>query len=202
MFEDGLNSQEESKINQIIIRFNEMLESGQYSYFDSYEIEKIIDYYIENDNKAKIRDAFYLYEKLYPFSSHLKIKKAQTLLYFEKASDAYEIIMEVPLLNNEEYLFTLAAIYSKLNKNKKAVTIFEKLLKINNNSEEILSSLANEYQKIDNYSKSADMLERLLLLNKYNKINWYSYIITCEISKNSKRSLSFIKNYIKTNPRL
>ena len=44
MFEDGLNSQEESKINHLINRFNEMLESGQYSYFDSHEIEKIIDY--------------------------------------------------------------------------------------------------------------------------------------------------------------
>ena len=42
--------------------------------------------------------------------------------------------------------------------------------------------------------------ERLLLLNKYNEINWYSYIITCEISKNSKRSLYFIKNFIKSKP--
>lgn len=200
MFEDGLNSQEESKINNLINRFNEMLESGQHSYFDSHEIEKIIDYYIENVNKAKIRDAFYLYEKLYPFSSQLKIKKAQTLLYFDKASDAYEVMKELPSVNNEEYLFTLATIYSKLDKNKKAITIFEKLLNLNNNSEEILSNLANEYQKIDNYSKSADMLERLLLLNKYNEINWYSYIITCEISKNSNRSLSFVKNYIKSKP--
>ena len=96
MFEDGLNSQEESNINHFINRFNEMLESSQYSYFDSHEIEKIIDYYIQNVNKAKIRDAFYLYEKLYPFSSQLKIKKAQTLLYFDKASDAYEIMKELP----------------------------------------------------------------------------------------------------------
>ena len=30
MFEDGLNSQEESKTNHLINRFNEMLESGQF----------------------------------------------------------------------------------------------------------------------------------------------------------------------------
>ena len=66
-----------------------MLESDQYYYFDSYEIEKIIDYYIQK-NKAKIRDAFNLYEKLYPFSSQIKIKKAQTLLYFDKAKDAFK----------------------------------------------------------------------------------------------------------------
>ena len=199
MFEDGLNSREESKINHLINRFNEMLDSDQYYYFDSHDIEKIIDFYLENLNKAKIRDAFFLYEKLYPFSSQLKIKKAQTLLYFDKPSDAYDVIKELPPSNNDEYLFTLATIYSKLNKNKKAISIFEYLLNSNNN-EELLSVLANEYQKIDNYSKSADMLERLLIINKHNEINWYSYIITCEISKKSNRSLSFIKNYLKSKP--
>ncbi len=199
MFEDGLNSREENKINYLLNRFNEMLDSAKYLYFDSHDIEKIIDFYIENSNKAKIKDAFSLYEKLFPFSSKLKIKKAQTLLYFDKASDAYEVIKEVPSLNNDEYLYTLAVIYSKLNKNKKAISIFEDLL-ISNNNEELLSILANEYQKIDNYSKSADMLERLLLMYKADEINWYSYIVTCEISKNSSRSLSFIKNYLKSKP--
>ena len=65
MFEDGLNSREESKINHLINRFNEMLDSDQYYYFDSHDLEKIIDFYLENLNKAKIRDAFFLYEKLY-----------------------------------------------------------------------------------------------------------------------------------------
>ena len=200
MYEDGLNSQGESKTNHLINRFNEMLNLGQYFYFDSEEIEKIIDYYTENIDKSKIRDAFLLYEKLYPFSPQLKIKKAQTLLYFDKASDAYNIIKEVPSSNNDEYLYTLATIYSKLDKPKKSISIFEKLLLINKNNEDILSNLANEYQKTDNFSKSADMLERLLLLNNYNEINWYSYIITCEISKNSKRSLSFIKKHIESKP--
>ncbi len=200
MFEDELNSQEDSKISNLIIRFNKMLQLDHYYYFDSHEIEIIIDYYIENVDKAKIRDAFCLYEKLHPFSSQFKIKKAQTLLYFDKVTEAYEVIKQLPSNNNEEYLYTLAAIYSKLDKNEKAIKIFEKLLNLNTNSKEILSNLANEYQKTDSYSKSADMLERLILLNKHNEINWYSYIITCEISKNSKRSLSFIKNYIKSKP--
>ena len=49
----------------------------------------------------------------------IKNKKAQTLLYFDKASDAYEVMKEVTLINNEEYLFTLATIYSKLIKTKR-----------------------------------------------------------------------------------
>lgn len=200
MFEDGLNSQEESKINHLINRFNEMLESGQCSYFDSHEIEKIIDYFIENVNKSKLRKAFDLYEKLYPFSQHLKVKKAQTLLYFDKAYEALEVIQELTPTKNEEYLFTLANIYSKLNRPKEAISILESLLSLNKNHVDIISCLANEYQKIDDFKKSTDMLERLLQMKNYNEINWYSYIITCEISKDSNRALGFIKNHIKTKP--
>ena len=50
MFEDGLNSREENKINHLLNRFNEMLDSAKYLYFDSHDIEKIIDFYIENSN--------------------------------------------------------------------------------------------------------------------------------------------------------
>jgi len=200
MYEDELNSPGGNNTNHLINRFDKMLDGSQYVYFDSEEIEKIIDYYTENINKTKLREAFSLFEKLYPFSSQLKIKKAQTLLYFDKAADALKVIEELPTTKNEEYLYTLASIYSKLDKPKEAILIFEDLLLINKDNEDIISCLANEYQKIDNFSKSAEMLERLLLLNNYNEINWYSYIITCEISKNSKRSLSFIKKHIESKP--
>ncbi|MBJ59305.1 MAG: hypothetical protein CMP64_01795 [Flavobacteriales bacterium] len=199
MYEDSLNSQEQSITNQLVLKFNKMLKSGNYIYFDSNEIEKIIDYYVEKKDEKKIQYAFNLYEKLYPFSQQLKIKKAQCLLFFDKASDAHKILEEVQSTNNEEYLFTLASVYSKLNKHKESIRIFEKLLNLNNDSEEILTILANEYQKIYDYSKSADLLEKLLLKN-INYMNWYSYIITCELSKDLNRSLCFMKNYLKSKP--
>ena len=151
MYEDELSSQGESNTNHLINRFDKMLNESHFVYFDSEEIEKIIDYYTENVNKFKLREAFSLYEKLYPFSSQLKIKKAQTLLYFDKASEALKVIEEVPTTKNEEYLYTLASIYSKLDKPKDAILIFEDLLLINKNNEDIISCLANEYQKIDNF---------------------------------------------------
>ena len=199
MFEDSLNSQEQRITNQLVSKFNKMLKSGNYIYFDSYDIEKIIDYYVEKKNEKKIQYAFNLYEKLYPFSQQLKIKKAQYLLFFDKVSEAHKILKEVQSTKNEEYLFTLASVYSKLNKHKESIRLFEILLNLNKDSEEILSILANEYQKIYNYSKSADLLEKLLL-NNINDINWHSYIITCEVSKDLNRSLYFMKNYLKSKP--
>ena len=53
------------------------------------EKEKIIDYFIENFNKVKIRDAFYLYEKLYPFS--MGRLKANLVLEIKELSRILEL---------------------------------------------------------------------------------------------------------------
>ena len=124
MYRESPNSQEKKITKQLVVKFNKMLNSGVYIYFDSIDIEKIIDYYIEKKNEKKIQYAFNLYEKIYPFSQQLKIKKAQYLLFFDKVLDAYEILKDIPSSNNEEYLFTLGSVYSRLNKNKESIRIF------------------------------------------------------------------------------
>ena len=47
MYRESSNSQEKKITKQLVVKFNEMLNSGVYIYFDSVDIEKIIDYYIE-----------------------------------------------------------------------------------------------------------------------------------------------------------
>ena len=71
MYRESSNSQEKKITKQLVVKFNEMLNSGVYIYFDSVDIEKIIDYYIEKKNEKKIQYAFNLYEKIYPFSQQL-----------------------------------------------------------------------------------------------------------------------------------
>ena len=71
-----------------------MLDANVYEYFESCEIETIIDYYCENINKTKVRKAFDLYEKLFPFFSSQN-QKAQILIYFGNTEQAFKVIQEV-----------------------------------------------------------------------------------------------------------
>lgn len=199
MYEDGLSSRENSTLH-LIKRFDLMLEKNQFEYFESYEIEKIIDFFCENNNKSKVKDAFVLYDKIFPFSIELKLKKVQVLIYFDKIKEAYKVIQEIPPSESEYYLFTLSAVYSKLEMHQEAIDVLEKLMCYNDKNEDVISSLASEYQQIENHSKSNDMLEKLLLLNFRNELYWYTYIISTEIEGNQNRSVDFIKKYISNNP--
>ena len=200
MNKDELFPKEENNPKPLIERFNRMIESERLEYFESEQLERIIDHFCEQENITKINKAFDLYYQLFPFSTHLDLKKAQVLLYFEKANEALDIMNKIPYSNNEEYLYTLSAVYSKLNKHQKAISLLEELLKLNPNNEEVISSLANEYQNIEEYSKSNDMLELLLTHQYSNELSWYTYIISTEIENNIDRAVVFIKNFISSNP--
>jgi len=75
MYRESPNSQEKKITKQLVVKFNKMLNSGVYIYFDSIDIEKIIDYYIEKKNEKKIQYAFNLYEKIYGHHSLILSKK-------------------------------------------------------------------------------------------------------------------------------
>ena len=74
MFDEGLNREEERRTSQLVDRFELMLINDNSVYFDSEELELIIDHYSIRDNKVKLQEVFRLSDKLFPFSVDIKIK--------------------------------------------------------------------------------------------------------------------------------
>ena len=165
MFEDEYGHNEDQQLNNLIARFDDMLSRNEFFYFDSEEIERIIDHYITNGNHNKIQEAIKLADKLFPFSIELQIKKAQVLVSYDEADYALKQLTKIEHLaqNNEDFIFTLAVAYSKLEQHSKSIGYFERLLAKDKNNEEILSCLAYEYQSMGKYEESIKYLKRLLL---------------------------------------
>ena len=165
MFEDEYRHNEDQQLNHLIARFDNMFSRNEFFYFDSDEIEHIIDYYITKGNRNKIEKAIMLADKLFPFSIELQIKKAQVLLSYDESEYALKHLKNIQHLaqNNEDFIFTLAVAYSKLKDHTKSIGYFKDLLLKDKNNEEILSCLAYEYQSMGNYEESIKYLKRLLL---------------------------------------
>ena len=152
MFEDSLNREDDQHTKRLIDRFEQMISDNDCIYFDSEDLEIIIDYYFYDDNKSYVFKALELSEKLFPFSVELKIKKAQVLISLEDVENAIFILNEIEPLakNNDDFSFVLSVAYSKINNHKKAIKILEKLHEKDPNNDEVISNLANEYQHLTN----------------------------------------------------
>ncbi|MEE3037041.1 MAG: tetratricopeptide repeat protein [Bacteroidota bacterium] len=200
MYDDELSFQKDDNTKSLVTRFNQMIENDKLEYFESEEIEKIIDYFCECKDKTKIKEAFLLFEKLYPFSSQIVLKKTQVLLFFDKAKQALKQINNLPPSLDDDYLFTLSAVHSSLGHHQKAANILNKMLEVNPNNEEIISNLAGEYQHLGNYFMSNNLIEKLLRMKYKNQVYWFAYILSTELENNISRSINFIQDFIKTNP--
>ena len=53
MYEDDLTPREDNNTKYLISRFNKMVESQRFEYFESEEIERIIDHFCEKKTRKK-----------------------------------------------------------------------------------------------------------------------------------------------------
>ncbi len=202
MFEESLNREDDQHTKRLIDRFEQMICLNEYVYFDSDDLEIVIDYYFFQDNKTYVFKALELSEKLFPFSVELKIKKAQVLISLEKVDEALIILNDIEPLakNNEDFLFVYAVAFSKKSNHKKAIEILELIHYNDPNNDEVISNLANEYQHINENIKSSKMIEKLILLDTENDLYWYSYYLCTELIDENEANFEFIKKVISLNP--
>ena len=55
MFEEEKGHNEEEQINFLISRFDDMVRQNDFFYFDSEDLERILDYFIISGNREKIQ---------------------------------------------------------------------------------------------------------------------------------------------------
>ncbi|MGM0498544.1 MAG: hypothetical protein ACQESJ_11540, partial [Bacteroidota bacterium] len=96
----------ENEADDLISRYEEMIEKGGNYYFDVEELEFILDFYIDMNQMGKakkaVRYAFYLH----PQSMTLQVKKAKILLKNnnpKRAISTLENVQVIEMTNNELY---------------------------------------------------------------------------------------------------
>ena len=83
--------QEDGDLQEIIGRFENMLNQVQAYFFDVHEFEKIIDFYLDTNHFTKAIDAVQYGINQHPGSTTLLIKQAQ--VYAEKGESAQALAM-------------------------------------------------------------------------------------------------------------
>jgi tetratricopeptide (TPR) repeat protein len=115
--------------NELVKKFEEMMENNDEFYFDTEELEDIIVYYLElgDFNYADMAVNYGL--KLHPNSLDIKIKKLEILLEWEEYNTAKELINELKgsSMENTDFLVCYAKYYSNLGNPRKSIEICKKL---------------------------------------------------------------------------
>lgn len=198
---DDLFSDEYS---DLVNRYEDMLKNKRQYFFDVYEFENIIDYYIELNKANNALNAVRFASKQHPGSINIQLKKAQVFIDKGLASQALHIIggiEKIESANPEIYLIKGTAC-NALGQFEDAEFAFDKAAEyaFEEDKADTLNTIAQEFEHIGKYKISLKYLLRAFELDPFNIMILYDIAYCYEKAGEIENSLKFYNYYLDKEP--
>jgi len=192
----------EDYYNDSICKFESMLKTNSFMFFDSDEFEEIIVYYIETGNMSLAKKAIAMATEQYPNSTALALLNIEVLIFDNELKEAEKIIFEISAIDpiNTDILIQKAKILSKKKNHFEAIDL---LIKIDSNSDlyfEALSIIGKEYLFLDDFINAKKYFIKYLNHNKfdYGVLNNVLYCFEC--IGDTSCTINYLNSFLEKNP--
>ena len=190
--------EEEFFENELVKKFEEMIENNEEYYFSSEELEDIIVHYLELGDIAFAELAVNYALRLHPNSIEIKTKRLEILLEQHKYTQVKELMAELRNSSMEtmDFLVCCAKYYSNLGNPRRAIEYCEKALKYGEEQNFLHNFIADEYVNLED---PFNALKNYKLALKYDAYDDYSLenIMICYNQLNkADEARKFLENYL------
>jgi len=196
-----LDGEERSKI---IARCEDMFSSKRSVYFDVFEFENLIDFYVEENKLNKAMTLLDIALRQHPASHELEVKKAKLLMERNRVHEALPLVEKLIVVdeNNPDLYLMKGACLADIGKTKEAILFFEVAVShaVGADVEEVLYSSALAF--IDNglYREAVSFLKKAHLLNEANKHVLYDLAYSLDRILDYKESVKCYRKYLDLDP--
>ena len=193
---------DQNKISALIERYEKMLEGEFQSFFDSYEFEDIVEYYIDNGQMGEAMVSMDVAYEQYPFSANFLIKKAQILTILERLNEAGKALEIAQALepSNVDLHIAKGSILSKKKKHHKALKCFHKAQSLSDEPIEVYPFIAFEYQCLGKFQDAIKFLSEFLLTDPEDDIAIFNIAYCFERLDAYDGAITFFTNLIDQAP--
>jgi len=184
-FEDDNFMDDDFDVNELVNRFENMVNQHQSYYFDADELNVILEHYLQQDNIKRANQAADIAIKFHPNNPMIQIIKAKQLLANSHAKEALSTLKNASVDKEDaDYQITLGTCYSELHESKKAINAYMKAVRAFEfkECEDLFNSIAIEYENLGEYEKALDFFikglnRKIDIDNQYFEIrNCYSML--------------------------
>ncbi len=187
----------------LITKFEDMLRTKESYFFDVEEIEALADHYLEIGMHAKARKAVTHGLELFPKSSALLLKKAQTLLIGKRPRKAMEILdfLEAAEPTNTEMLLFKAVVHRNLSDHEGTKSCLLKALNSSSeNKEDIFLDLAFEQEMVEDYEGAIQSLIQSLEINPNHEASLFELCYCFDMAQDVETGVDYFNAYLNENP--
>lgn len=183
-------------------KFESMLKTNSVYFFDSTEFEEIINHYLNSGKSSLAKKAIELGLKQHPSSISLKLAFVEMLIFeekFDKASSMLNELEEIEPSNDQIYL-QKAALFSKKDMHKEAITELNKALLFAEDEVDILSMIGMEYLYLDEYETARLNFAKCLDVEYDDYSSLYNVIYCFDMEQRHHEAVDYLKDYIDKEP--
>lgn len=188
--------------NHSISKFESMLKTNSFLFFDSNEYEEIIVYYIEIGNIFLAKKAISLASKQYPDSTILSLLHIEVLLLNNEVVKAEQIALKIYEIDplNPEILIQKAKIYSKKKNHIKAIELLEEIKENSDLYYDALSLIGKEYLFIDDFENAKNIFIKCLKQDDFDYSVLNNILYCFDSIGDSKSTIKYLNSFLETNP--
>ena len=204
MNDDGRQYQGKSETDNLVKRFERMIEDGDQRYFDLEEFELIISHYLSFGEIQHAQKVLQYASGLFPESLTLQLREAQILAGMGKHIKAIPRLKNLLAFEpqNEEIHLTLATIYGQIKEHRLAIEHYREALDSADEfvKGDIFIDIAIEHQNLGEWRKAISVLKDALYTSNKNENALYELAFCYDKVDNMFEAVEFFKSFIDDNP--
>ncbi len=194
---------EEEGLFESINRFEDMVKRNDSCYFDVFEFENIIDYYLEQHNYSCAISAIERGLKQHPNSVSIKLRLAQIYIQNGKPSKGLHSLREIEPIENSNYeLYLLkGTALNVLGRKDEAYQAFERAITLSTEcKDDVIFSIACSYLNTRRYNLAIKYLDLAHEINPHNLSVIHELALVYEKTDLLDRSIEYYKKYLDIDP--
>lgn len=209
MFDDDEDDDElfDSKFNEELERYEEMVRNKESYYFDAEILEQIIDHFIVKNQVKSSLLAIDFAKSQHPQNMVFDLRKAQIYSTTGNLKESLLILQALEKADpfNAEIYITKASVFSQLRDHDRAIKYFTKAIEVSSDFDDaevddIRFDLAMEYESIHDYQNAIKILSVILEHSPNNEAAIYEIAYCFERIGNFDQCIEFYNKYIDNNP--
>jgi tetratricopeptide (TPR) repeat protein len=203
MDEDARDFYESEEILEAVGRFKRVIENDSFEYFDVFEIEGIVDYFLDEGKIKLAARAVMEGLQIHPASTSLQIKKAQVLLVEGKAEECIGLISAVEQIEdtNPDVFLVKGSALAMLGLPDEAIEAYEQSIRYNfDETDDLLYNISVTLSQAGETEKAIEYLERAFNVNPKNELVLYELGYCYDKKQDFEKSISYYNQYLDIDP--
>ncbi|MBT4960640.1 MAG: tetratricopeptide repeat protein [Flavobacteriaceae bacterium] len=185
-----------------IIKFESMINSNKFLFFDSEEFESIIIYYLESGNSSMANKAIKMAIEQYPKNTSILLLKVEALIFENKIEEAEKIIDSLYEIdrNNSEIIIQKSRILSKRKKHSKSINLLKKISKDCEFYSDALVMIGKEYLFIDNFENAKEKFKEYIKNHQLDYAVLNNLLYCFDALGNTDNTINYLNDFLEENP--